>query len=249
MNHHPGVHKIELRQPKKAFALIPNQAVRDPELTANSFRLLAYLLSHNDGYELTYRQIERQTALGRYAINAASKQLVSKGWLRVEQTKLPNGQFGPKSWTLLSPDANESATGDSTADAFHSGTTNGLKKIKTQEDKELEKNIDIETGFAQFWSVYPKKDDKRLARRSFDKALERASLEVIIAGAIRYRDDPNRELPFTKNPSSWLNADAWENGPLPARGRKLTNAENAALLHQRIVAQEQANQMREIEES
>jgi hypothetical protein len=55
-------------------------------------------------------------------------------------------------------------------------------------------------------------------------------LKLFSLGLKRYRDDPNREDAFTKNPSTWLNADAWENGPLPARGRKLTNAENAALL-------------------
>jgi hypothetical protein len=99
-------------------------------------------------------------------------------------------------------------------------------------------------GFAQFWAVYPKKDDKPLAKRSFEKALKRASLDVIIAGAERYRDDPNREQEFTKNPSTWLNADAWENGPLPARGRKLTNAERAALLHRQIVQEEAQKEAR-----
>jgi hypothetical protein len=88
--------------------------------------------------------------------------------------------------------------------------------------------------------VYPKKDDKGLAKRSFEKALTRATLEVIIAGAERYRDDPNREQLFTKNPSTWLNADAWENGPLPSRvvtkPRKLTNAEEGALLTQQLRA-------------
>jgi predicted transcriptional regulator len=250
VNDNPGVHKIELHQPKKAFAIIPNMAVRDPKLSANSFRLLAYLLSHNDGYELTYRQIEKQTGLGRYAINAASKQLGERGWLRVEQTKLKNGQFGPKSWTLLSPEANEPVAGQSTADSFHSGTANGLKKTKTREDKQVEKTIDIESAFNSFWAIYPKKDDKGLARRSFEKALKRASLEQTVAGAEKYRDDPNREQAFTKNPSTWLNADAWENGPLPSRvvrkPRKLTNAEEGALLVAKWRAEEEAQKPKEI---
>jgi hypothetical protein len=256
MNDNPGVHKIELHQPKKAFAIIPNRAVRDPRITANSFRLLAYLLSHNDGYELTYRQIEKQAGLGRYAINAASKQLAELGWLRVEQTKLANGQFGPKSWTLLTPGDNEPIAGDTVAgepapDAFHSGTAHGLKKTKPKEDKQVEKTIDIEQGFTQFWAVYPKKDDKPLAKRSFIKALDRATLDIIIAGAERYRDDPNREQAFTKNPSTWLNADAWENGPLPSmvarKPRKLTNAEEGALLVAQWRAEEDAQKPKELD--
>lgn len=78
--------------------------------------------------------------------------------------------------------------------------------------KELDtKNID--KAFDEFWNVYPKKADKGLARKSFAKALKRASLEEIVSGAERYRDDPKRNPEFTKNPSTWLNADAWENMP------------------------------------
>jgi hypothetical protein len=82
----------------------------------------------------------------------------------------------------------------------------------------------LNQAFDKFWAVYPKKDDKPLAKRSFEKALNRTTLEVIVAGAERYRDDPNREAGFTKNPSTWLNADAWANGPLPST-RKMSNSE------------------------
>jgi hypothetical protein len=55
---------------------------------------------------------------------------------------------------------------------------------------------------------------------------------------------------FTKNPSTWLNADAWENGPLPSRvvrkPRKLTNAEEGFLLAQKFRAEEDAQQPKEI---
>jgi len=119
------------------------------------------------------------------------------------------------------------------------GVDTGVQLTRTTELEPSKLEL-LNSGFAQFWSVYPKKDDKGLAKRSFEKALTRATLEVIIAGAERYRDDPNREQLFTKNPSTWLNADAWENGPLPSRvvtkPRKLTNAEEGALLTQQLRA-------------
>jgi hypothetical protein len=82
------------------------------------------------------------------------------------------------------------------------------------------KEREIQAQFDEFWAVYPKKADKPLALRSFTKALKRVSFEVILEGAAKYRDDPNREKAFTKNPSSWLNADAWENEPLPPKTRR-----------------------------
>lgn len=70
--------------------------------------------------------------------------------------------------------------------------------------------------FEAFWLIYPKKVDKRQAFKAWGKAATRATVEEIRTGAERYRDDPNREDQYTKNPATWLNADAWGNDPLPA---------------------------------
>lgn len=71
--------------------------------------------------------------------------------------------------------------------------------------------------FGDFWTAYPRKVGKRAARTAFDKAVGRALPEVVIAGAERLRDDPNREAEYTPHPSTWLNRDGWEDDPLPAR--------------------------------
>mgnify|MGYP003636215631 FL=1 len=59
------------RLDNQPFAQIPNEAIRDARISSNGFRLLAYVMSHKDGYNVTYGQIERQTGIGRYAINKA----------------------------------------------------------------------------------------------------------------------------------------------------------------------------------
>jgi predicted transcriptional regulator len=138
-----GVYKI-YRHDSQPFAQVPNSAIRDPEISPNAFRLLAYLMSHKEGYELTYGQIERQTTLGRYAINEAIKVLTDKGWLKTERTKKENGQFGPTSFHILDPDAVDSVADDSSEG--HSTmeqptdikNTNYLDKTKSKE-KQLEK--------------------------------------------------------------------------------------------------------------
>lgn len=84
-------------------------------------------------------------------------------------------------------------------------------------------------GFEEFWATYPRKVGKPKARLAFGAALRRASAEEIIAGAERYRDDPNRADEFTAHPTTWLNRDGWTDDPLPARGQK--NARNVDNLH------------------
>jgi hypothetical protein len=79
-------------------------------------------------------------------------------------------------------------------------------------------------GFDDFWAVYPRKDDKGRARRAWDTAVKRKKIppQLIIEGARRFAADPNLPPPaearFIKQPATWLNAEAWGNGPLPPRG-------------------------------
>jgi hypothetical protein len=206
-----GIQRI-YRHESTQYTTVPNWVVRDPKYTPNAFRLLAYLLSHADGYELTYGQIERQTTLGRYAINQAAKFLIDVGWLTWEQKQGPDGRYLAKSWILKNPVANEPLADDSGAESFHYGTTNGHK-----EEQLLEKNTNKETNtkteelFEEFWNAYPRKLDKAKAFRAFKSALTRAKFEDVLAGVLAYRNDPKRNPDFTKYPASWLNADSWEN--------------------------------------
>lgn len=71
--------------------------------------------------------------------------------------------------------------------------------------------------FDRFWSVYPRKVGKGEARKVWTKLRRNGiDLEAVIAGAERYRDDPNRsrkDLEYTKHPGPWLNAERWTDVP------------------------------------
>ena len=137
-----GVYKI-YRHDSQPFAQVPNSAIRDPEISPNAFRLLAYLMSHKEGYELTYGQIERQTTLGRYAINEAIKVLTDKGWLRTERTKKDNGQFGPTSFHILDPEGVDSIADDPSESHSTLDQPTDNKKIKNLENtKSKEKQLE-----------------------------------------------------------------------------------------------------------
>lgn len=74
--------------------------------------------------------------------------------------------------------------------------------------------------FDKFWVTYPRREGKEAARKAWRKAIRRAKPAEIIAGAARYRDDPNRDPAYTKHPGPWLNAGRWEDDPLPQRQGK-----------------------------
>jgi hypothetical protein len=75
-------------------------------------------------------------------------------------------------------------------------------------------------SFAEFWAAYPRKEARGRAVPAYVKALKKTTPERIAEGARRYRDDPNREAPFTALPASWLNDERWDDGPLPAKNGK-----------------------------
>ena len=202
-----GVYKI-YRHDSQPFAQVPNSAIRDPEISPNAFRLLAYLMSHKEGYELTYGQIERQTTLGRYAINEAIKILTNKGWLKTERTKKDNGQFGPTSFHILDPEAvdsvaDDSSVGDSTMEQpTDNKNTNYLENTKTKE-KHLE-------GFDDFWNLYPKKIAKSDAIKAWNKATKKKTADELLELTKAYAEGKLPEDKYIPYPASWLNKELYE---------------------------------------
>jgi hypothetical protein len=225
------------RKDNQPFAQIPNAAIRDPQITPNAFRLLAYLMSHRDGYSLNYEQIERQTTLGRKAINSAADLLIELGWLRLERPK-NNGQFGTKEWTILNPDE-QSTVRHATVREVQVAQGTDIRTPTLKEHQELRTNV--QTAFERFWEIYPRKQGKADALKAF------TTIDIdpttIINGALKYRDDPNRLAAFTKMPGTWLRAGCWDDEPLPER--VLSREEKLA----QMVAENQRIKSKDIEET
>ena len=202
-----GVYKI-YRHDSQPFAQVPNSAIRDPEISPNAFRLLAYLMSHKEGYELTYGQIERQTTLGRYAINEAIKILTNKGWLKTERTKKDNGQFGPTSFHILDPEAVNSVAGDSSA-----GDSNMEQPTDIKNTNYLEKTKDKEKhlgAFDEFWNLYPKKIAKADAVKAWNKAIKRKSPDELLKLTKVYSEGKLPDMTYIPYPASWLNKELYD---------------------------------------
>jgi hypothetical protein len=91
-------------------------------------------------------------------------------------------------------------------------------------DKEGQERLSVASPgrehFDAFWSVYPRKEKKGEAIKAWPGAVKKATVELIVSGAERYRDDPNRDPAYTQHPATWLRAECWLDDPLPARGVK-----------------------------
>lgn len=209
---------IQQIQIDRRFAII-DEWILDLDISDRAIRLYAVLARYAD--KDTHKAFPSRKTLAKRlrcspaSVDRASQELVEAGLLAKEH-RYNNSII----YTVItsSPVQTPIITRDETLSAPVMRpivTSDDLTRTTKQEPKEL----DIE--FEKFWNVYPKKADKALARRSFEKALKRVELDALIAAAEKYRDDPRRDPAFTKNPSTWLNADAWLNEPI---GEKLRPA-------------------------
>jgi hypothetical protein len=195
------------------FTQIPNEWLRDSRLTFKARGLLAMLLSHSEGWSLSIAAIAEQNQEGKDAIRSAIAELQEFGYLSRSQVN-DNGRFGEAVWVTQDPTATPLAGFPSSGFPSSGNPTPKNNNLKEEQLTNTTKNISAHL-FTEFWNEYPRKLDKGKAKRAFASALTRATFEDILAGAIRYKNDQNRLDEFTKYPASWLNADSWENGPLP----------------------------------
>jgi hypothetical protein len=74
-------------------------------------------------------------------------------------------------------------------------------------------------AFEEFYRQYPRHEGKRDAVKVWLRVTKsEVTNDDLIAGAMRYAADPNRDPTFTKHCATWLNKGCWSDGPLPPRG-------------------------------
>lgn len=190
------------------YTQIPNDWVRDARLSLKAIGLLAQIMSHNPGWNMSIRSLAKANGTGVDTIKSAVRELEEHGYLTRSEKQKQNadGTFADYEWVTSDPFQNPVTVKPRHGEMEH-------KEEHTSIEKQVKENnhAQIEELFKEFWNAYPRKLDKAKAFRAFKSALSRAKFEDILAGVIAYRNDPKRNPDFTKYPASWLNADSWEN--------------------------------------
>jgi hypothetical protein len=132
-----------------------------------------------------------------------------------DRERTEKGYLGGYSYTTQDPTGEPTLDKPTQDNPLHKN--NNIKKNNLKNNERIIENFQ-NYHFEEFWNHYPKKVDKGAALRAFRKAAKTQDLALIIEGAKRYAEDPNLpDKQFVKNPATWLNAESWNNGPLPKR--------------------------------
>jgi hypothetical protein len=223
----------------QGFATIPRAVLHDSTLPSHAKMVYLVLSSHVGGKEtvwpshktiaeiagISVTQVKRMLQLLRGAglvdwIERKPEkrvQLSNEYWLLAgsnpapEKVVVPPGPRPTRTPSHQDPVPPEGGRGPGRAterESLNKPTTGSIKRLPTN----------INALFDRFWAAYPRKVEKAKAMKLFaDKVRKDVDPEVIIAGAERYRRDPNREDEFTKHPTTWLNGGCWDDEPLPPR--------------------------------
>jgi hypothetical protein len=209
------------------FSQIPNAWLRDGRVSLEARGLLAQIMSHRPGWNLSINSISHQNAVGRDKVRRILDELIGAGYLERSENQAHNDKGHLAGYDYVTCDPSALAQEPSKAEPHKAEPTKATEPPKNTIPKEhyLERTPILKNGeigsdsgemFEQFWEAYPKKADKRVAEQAFVKALKRTNLDTLMAGVLQYSLDPARKPEFTKNPATWLNADAWANAPLVA---------------------------------
>ena len=205
------------------FSVISNAVIRDSRLSYRARGVLLEILSRPDNWRVSGDSLARSGKEGRDAILTALKELRDCGYIRMVKTRNEDGTFETTNYVFDTPQdvvpRPENPTTASVEPPYPEKPATGKPGLDNQGSLEelSKKNLDTNTEFDLFWNVYPRKVAKKSAEAAFAKAIKHTPFALILSGAGRYANDPNRVEAYTAHPATWLNAHRWLDDPLPIR--------------------------------
>ena len=189
--------------PADEFTIIPNHWLRDPRLSLKAKGLIAYVASHQNGYELSIKQIVAETSDGKSAIYAGLKELVDLHYLTTNRARDDAGKLGETDYRF-GPAAYERqyarAWGISAGQDHIRKSERGLHLRERQDPKATSENLNVDLTCED--TEFPQVETKlRFSRRGKSDTKKNSSLED------QFQEDKTPPTPH---------ADAADTAPVPA---------------------------------
>jgi hypothetical protein len=103
-------------------------------------------------------------------------------------------------------------------------------KLKKENPKEKKNRSAGSAEFENFWSVYPRKINRAVALKAFEKATRKTEADLIITAVRGYKFADDEQ--FIPHPATWLNQERWIDGTPTSIRPQVTEAEKAVFLEE-----------------
>jgi hypothetical protein len=218
------------------FTTIPNQWVRDSRISLRARGLLAQLMSHRVGWQVTVAQMVKDNPEGRDAIQTALAELREHGYLVTQARRGEAGKFDGQHYDIVDPwEAAETRAPGNPVDGGPSTGESSPKEDHYQEDQSQEDHgrtsapdgaggmldIPVEQGptleqqFAEIWQLWPRSQSKADAFKAFRAALKIVDFDVLAGSVQAWTFAAVQVWPTDKIPylASWLRGQRWTEDP------------------------------------
>lgn len=230
---------VHREEHNEGFTQVSNAVLRNVNLSWEARGFLCYLLSLPDDWSFSIKGLVKQTGATEHTIKRLVKELQIEGYVVLTRHTNERGKVTKWTWDiyetgkkvqmLKSPQVEITRCGESqmVAEPDSGSTTCGktasiqitninkeLNKQITKENKQQDGVLsEVETMFIQFWSIYPKKVDKKGSFRAF-KNIPR--LKEQFPGIIRALEIQKESDQWTKNhgqfipnPTTYIHQERW----------------------------------------
>lgn len=119
---------------ERDFVQIPNKWMRDTRLSRKARGLLAELMTHTVGWEVSIESLQESGPEGRDGLRVAINELERYGYLKREQERVDGNRFGGTHYMIQDPDAADLPSSEKPSSEFPSSEKTPLKKTKPSED-------------------------------------------------------------------------------------------------------------------
>lgn len=85
---------------EKHFFMASNEFARDPSIPARAAKVYIYLVSHQEGWEVSVRSVAKATGMGKNTVAAALRDLESAGFIDRTQVKDESGHFAGTEYVI-----------------------------------------------------------------------------------------------------------------------------------------------------
>ena len=155
-----------------------------------------------------------------------SKRLVPHGWDK-RQYKSDTSTDRVKRFRERSRNVTEtvSETAPDTDTETDTETDKNQKKIPKKRDRSAGS-----AEFENFWLVYPRKINRAVALKAFEKATRKTEADLIISAVRGYKFADDEQ--FIPHPATWLNQERWIDGTPTSVRPQVTEAEKSAFLEE-----------------
>ena len=103
-------------------------------------------------------------------------------------------------------------------------------RLKKENPKEKKTRSAGSAEFENFWLVYPRKINRSVALKAFEKATRKTEADLIISAVRGYKFADDEQ--FIPHPATWLNQERWIDGTPTSVRPQVTEAEKAVFLEE-----------------